>query len=265
MRVPSAIRRAIFPTYQKIINFFLTIISPVVTILVWEIAVELNILDDRFFPRPAELFDLLIKMTLSGEILYHVKSSLVRVVIGFTLGTLSGVIVGSFMGLFKFLRITFNSLISILYPIPKVAILPLLMLIFGLGDTSKQIAIAIAVFFPVVINTVMGIVTIEKIYLDVGYTFQASRFNMFKTVALPGAMPSIMAGIRLGWGVALLVLVSAEYIGTENGLGYLIWNSWTTFTIPKMYVGLITLAFWGWLSFAVLDRVEQYLIPWKFN
>ena len=167
------------------------------------------------------------------------------------------------MGLSPIVRAAINPMVAATYPIPKIAILPLIMLIFGLGEMSKYVVVAIGVFYLVLINTMAGVMNIEKIYLDVGNNFGASRKDMYFTIALPGSLPLIFAGLRLGWGVALLLIVAAEFVGAKSGIGYLIWQSWQTFSVEAMYVGLIVISVLGYVSSLVLDELERILIPWK--
>jgi len=119
------------------------------------------------------------------------------------------------------------------------------------------------VIYLVLINTVAGVRNIDRIYLDVGRNFHASRLMMFTDVAFPGALPLIMTGIKLGMGVALLVIVTAEYVAAKSGIGYLIWTSWQVFQVEKMYVGLVVIALVGFISALLLNWVERILIPWK--
>src|SRR5436305_10087365 len=142
-------------------------------------------------------------------------------------------------------RAAIQPLVDATFSIPKIAILPLFIMIFGIGEESKYAIIAVAVIYLVLINTVAGVKNIDKIYLDVGKNYHASRLMMFTDVALPGALPMIVAGLKLGMGVALLVIVAAEFVGAKNGLGYLIWTSWQVFQVEKMYVGLVLIALVG--------------------
>ena len=104
---------------------------------------------------------------------------------------------------------------------------------------------------------------IERIYLDVGRNFGASRLNVLRTIALPGALPLIFTGLCLGSGTALLLIVAAEFVGARSGLGYLIWNSWQTFAVDEMYVGLLVISALGLISFALFDQLERRLVPWR--
>jgi NitT/TauT family transport system permease protein len=242
---------------------FLSIISPLALVALWEILVRVHLLDARFFPAPTMIVGTFGTMISSGELLSHISASVVRIFVGFVMGTIPALLLGVMMGLSPWIRAAINPMVAATYPIPKIAILPLIMLIFGLGEMSKYVVVATAAFYLVLINTMAGVMTIEKIYLDVGKNFRASRKDTFLTIALPGALPLIFAGIRLAWGIALLVIVAAEFVGAKSGLGYLIWASWQTFSVEQMFVGLITISILGYISSLVLDELERKMIPWK--
>jgi len=199
----------------------------------------------------------------NGELWVHVSVSLERIAVGFLLGAVPGIIIGLAMGLFSPIRVIIQPLIDGTFPIPKIALLPLYIMIFGIGEESKYAIIATAVIYLVLINTVAGVRNIEKIYLDVGANFHASRLMMFTDIALPGALPMIMTGVKLGSGVALLVLVAAELVGAKTGLGYLIWTSWQVFQVEKMYVGLMVIAILGFVVAILLNWLQRVVVPWK--
>ncbi len=240
----------------------MALLAPLLLLALWEALVRTRVLDPRFFPAPLSIvstFWELASTTLPG----HVAVSLSRAAVGFVLGAVPAILIGVVMGLVPLVRAALQPVVGALFPIPKVAILPLVMLIFGLGEQSKWAIIAIGVFFQVLIGTAAGVANIERIYLDVGRNFGAGRLATLWTIALPGALPMIFAGLRLGWGVSLLLLVTAEMVAAKSGLGYLIWQSWQTFAIEEMYVGLVTIAGLGILSFWLLDAIEGWLLPWK--
>jgi NitT/TauT family transport system permease protein len=193
----------------------------------------------------------------------HLGISLARIIIGFLIGTVPAIGIGLAMGLFSPVRAMIQPLIDATFPIPKVALLPLFIMIFGIGENSKYAIIATAVFYLVLINTVAGVRNIETIYLDVGKNFHASRLMMFTDIALPGALPMIVTGIKLGMGVALLVIVTAEFVGAKSGIGYLIWTSWQVFQVEKMYGGLIIIAVVGFVMAGLLSWLERVIVPWK--
>ncbi len=245
----------------------IALLAPIALLLFWELLVRTRILDARFFPAPSSIvgtfYNLVFVVPWQNGLPNHVITSLSRALVGFAIGAVPAICLGVVMGLAPLVRAGLQPIVGALFPIPKVAILPLVMLIFGLGEQSKWAIIAIGVFFQVLIATAAGVANIDKIYLDVGRNFGADRLATFRTIALPGALPVIFAGIRLGWGVALLLLVTAEMVSSKSGIGYLIWQSWQTFSVEEMYVGLVTIAGVGILSFWLLDAVEHLLIPWK--
>jgi ABC-type nitrate/sulfonate/bicarbonate transport system permease component len=176
---------------------------------------------------------------------------------------LPALLLGVAMGLYRPIRAAIDPLISATYPVPKSAILALILLIFGLGEASKIVMVALGVFFPVLINTMTGVLQIDKIYLDVGKNFRASRWQTFHTVALPGAMPSIMAGIKLGIGMGLILIAIAEMVGAKTGIGFMIWDAWQILSVETMYVGLIVISLLGFLLTLVLNEIEGWILPWK--
>src|SRR5437867_7162885 len=247
----------------------LSVLSPLLLLTLWQIGTlvrkgdGITLIDTRFFPAPTSILQALVQMLQTGELLNHLGISLTRLAIGFCIGAVPGVIVGIAMGLFGPIRAVIQPLVDGTFPIPKIAILPLFIMIFGIGEESKYAIIAVAVIYLVLINTVAGVRNIDKIYLDVGKNFHASRLMMFTDIALPGALPLIVAGLRLGMGVALLVIISAEFVGAKSGIGYLIWTSWQVFQVEKMYVGLLVTAILGFGIAFLLNFLERVLIPWK--
>ena len=237
--------------------------SPIGLLVAWEIAGRLGYVDVRFFPVPSTIIAVMARMVESGELLEHVLISLQRISLGFLLGGIPAVIIGIVMGISRPVRALVDPLIVATYPIPKSAILPFILLIFGLGEMSKVVMVAIGVFFPVAINATAGVLQIPPIYLDVGKSFKASRWETFRTIALPGALPFIMTGIKLGAGLALILIAVAEMVGAKSGLGYMIWSAWETFAVAKMYVGLFTIALIGFGISILLREVERVIIRWK--
>lgn len=243
------------------------VLAPLGLLALWEVLVRLGLLDARFFPSPLSIIGTFERMAFenqwSDSLGYHVLVSLSRAGIGFVLGAVPAIVIGALMGLMPMLRAAIQPMVGALYPIPKVAILPLVMLVFGIGEESKWAIIAVGVFFQVLIATAAGVANIDRIYLDVGANFKASRAATFITIALPGALPVIFAGLRLGWGAALLLLVTAEMVSSQSGIGFVIWRAWQLMSVEDMYVGLVVIAFIGITSFWLIDTAESRLLPWK--
>jgi ABC-type nitrate/sulfonate/bicarbonate transport system permease component len=199
----------------------------------------------------------------SGELWTHLSVSLLRLAAGFVLGTIPGIAVGLLMGLSRYVRAGLDPIVAATYPVPKIAILPLIMLYFGIGEASKIVIIAVAVVYLVLINTMVGVMTIDPIYFDVAKNYNAPWRKLFTRVIIPGALPLIFAGLRLSLGVSLIVIVSAEFIAAKSGIGYLIWSSWETLLIENMFVGIIVITVLGAVSTFVLKELERALIPWR--
>jgi len=241
----------------------LAFLSPSLLLILWEILARFGIIDVRLFSSPSRIFAALVPMLYSGELLYHTMVSTQRIVLGFLAGAVPGVILGLSMGLFPPVRASLMPMVAATFPIPKLAIMPLILIIFGLGEASKIFTIAIGVFYLVLINTMAGVLNIDDIYLDVARNFGAGRFQFYTTVALPGALPMIFAGFKLGMGTALLLIVAAELSAAKAGVGWMVWRAYDMFDIEKMFVALITMAFLGYVFSYMLDFLERIVIPWK--
>ena len=239
------------------------IATPLMLLVLWEFAARLGLIDTRFFSQPSLIASSFVDMVENGQLFKDTGISLTRVLVGFVMGAVPGLLLGLIMGQFSLLRAALNPLIAATYPIPKIAILPLVLLIFGLGEMSKYVVIAVGAFFIVVISTVSGSMNVSTTYREVAVSFQASRFNLFRTVVLPGSLPAIFSGIKLAWGTSLLLMVAAEFVGANSGLGFLIWNAWQTFSIDEMFVGLITISILGFVSLFFLDELEKKTLPWR--
>ena len=241
----------------------LAIGSPLALLVLWQILSWLKVLDARFVPSPLTIFEGGIELIRSGELWMHLRVSLWRLAGGFLLGTIPGIALGLVMGLSRYVRAALDPIVAATYPIPKIAILPLIMLYLGIGEASKIAIIAIAVIYLVLINTMVGVLTIERVYFDVAKSYNAPWRKLFTRVIIPGAAPMIFAGLRLSLGVSLIVIVSAEFVAAKAGIGYLIWSSWETLVIENMFVGIIVITVLGVVSTFLLKELERVLIPWR--
>jgi ABC-type nitrate/sulfonate/bicarbonate transport system permease component len=241
----------------------LSVLTPLLLLALWELLARVGVLDERFFPAPTSIASTGWDLLSDGSLVSDMSTSLRRAAVGFLLGALPGLLIGMSIGLNRFARAALQPLVDALYPIPKLAIIPLVLLVFGLGESSKYVIIATDVFFQLAITTAVGVRAIDKVYFDVARSFGAGRLARFRTVVVPGAMPVVVAGVRLGWGVALLLVIAAEMVAANSGLGYLIWNAWQTFQVERMYVGLIVIAAIALVSFRVLGHAEKRVLHWR--
>ncbi|MDK2854860.1 MAG: NitT/TauT family transport system permease protein [Bacillota bacterium] len=243
----------------RILSFF----SPALLLVLWEVLARAGLVDIRVFSSPSRILETFLPVLFSGELLYHTWVSVRRIILGFLAGAIPGVLLGLSMGLFPLVRAALEPMVAITFPIPKLAVMPMIILIFGLGEASKVFTVAIGVFYLVLINTMSGVLNIDKIYLDVAKNFGASRWNFYRTVALPGALPMIFAGLKLGMGTALILIVAAELTAAQAGLGDWIWRAYDMFDIERMFTSLIMLTVLGYLFANALDLLERWVIPWK--
>lgn len=241
----------------------INIASPLLLLLLWELAVRMAWLDARFFPAPSRILGKFAMLAESGELWTNTSASLQRLFWGSLIGGVPALLLGITMGLYRPARAIVEPLVAATYPVPKSAILPLILLIFGLGEASKIAMVAIGVFYPVLINAAAGVREISPIYLDVGKNFRAGRLQVFRTIALPGALPLIMTGIKLGIGMGLILIAIAEMVGAKSGLGYMIWNAWEVLSVETMYVGLLVIAILGFAFTFSLNELERWIVPWK--
>lgn len=241
----------------------LTVLSPMGLLIVWEGLSRVGVLDPRFVPPPSTVLHTLAVMIRTGELPYHVAVSLRRIVLGFLLGAVPAVGAGLAMGLSRPVRALLMPIVSAIYPIPKIAVYPLIIFYLGLGEASKISIVAVSIFFLVLLNTMAGVLALDPAYFKIARAYGAAGRGVVATVAFPGALPHIFTGLKLGMGFALIVIVGAELLGSDAGIGYLIWRAYQIFAVDVMFAGLLVTAVLGWVATIALDWLEQRLLPWR--
>jgi ABC-type nitrate/sulfonate/bicarbonate transport system permease component len=248
---------------EKTRERLLYLISPIGLLVVWEILLRNGFGDRRFVPAPSDIAVRFWQLSLNGELLAHTTATVLRASAGFVIGVIPAIAIGLLMAMSRPVRIVFDPLIAALFPIPKVALMPLVLLAFGFGDASKIAVVALAVFFPVIVNTYAGAANIDRIYWDVAKNYGASNYVMFTRVVFFGALPLIFAGLRIAVAVSFIVLVAAEFVASKVGIGYLIWNSWELLQVDYMFVGIVVIGIIGLVTSAALQEIERKCVPWK--
>src|SRR3984957_16758097 len=241
----------------------LYLLSPIGLLVLWQLAIMSGLGDRRFVPEPTDIAERFWLLCVSGELPWDTAVTLWRIVAGFLIGAIPGIALGLAMAMWRGVRIFVDPLIAALFPIPKLALMPLILLAFGFGEASKIALVAIAVFFPVVVNTYVGAANIDKIYWDVARNYGASQTVLFTRIVFFGALPMIFAGLRIALAVSFIVLVAAEFVATKVGIGYLIWNSWELLQVDVMFVGIVTVGLLGLIATVILQEIERKVIPWK--
>jgi len=251
------------PSRRERLQLRLSYFSPLLLLVIWEICSRVGVIDQRFFPPPSAITSTAWEMIVSLELFEHIGATLQRVAVGYAMGVIPGVLLGLVLGLTAPVRRVLAPLFAALYPIPKIAILPLILLIFGTGDASKYVVIAIGAFFLTFYNTLGGVMQTPQIFLDVARNAGASRTQTFLRIALPSALPSIFTGLRLAAGSSYIIIAAAEFLGARSGVGFFIWASWQTFAVPRMFVGIVVISALGYLTILGLEMLERHLVPWS--
>jgi NitT/TauT family transport system permease protein len=242
---------------------WMKIAAPLSLILLWQLAVSTRFLNPGLFPPPSAILANFIDYAKSGELGTNAYWTLTRLLIGLLIGGIPGTLVGLAMGMSVWVRAYFGPVIALLYPIPKIAILPLFYFIFGTGEAAKWAAVAVGVFFLMAINTEAGVRQIETIYLDVARAYRIRPATFFFRVLLPGALPNIYAGLKLSIGIAIVLAVAAEYQLTRTGLGFAIFNAQQLLDVERLYAALVAVSLLGFALAAIVDAVEAVAIPWR--
>ena len=237
--------------------------SIIFTIALWEICVDLKWVNSAFFIAPSTILAATIDLILNGELLNHIAITLARMLTGFFIGTILGLAIGMVMGWSKHFKALLEPFVSIIYPLPKIALLPLLILLIGVGEKPIILVIAMGAFFPVLVNCIAGVVTIDRIYFDVAKNYGASQFKIFIKIILPGILPLVLAGIRLALGMSLLLAVVLELSIATKGIGAMLWLSWETLRIERIYVAIFVIAVIGLLLNPLLQSIGRRLAPWR--
>lgn len=250
------------------VSLLLRVASLALFFAVWWGVSLLNAHVIKFFnpvllPSPAEVLATGIKMAASGELLRHIVASLSRVLWGFGIAAALGVIAGTALGRSRLLEHLVEPTIEMLRPIPPLAFLPMMVLWFGIGEASKVAFIAYAAFFPVFTTTVEGIKYVDPVLVRAAASLGASDRQIFWHVILPAATPNILTGLRLAFGLSFFVIVAAEFIAADSGLGFLINDARTFFLVSNMLLGAAVIGIIGVVANVGLRRLESWLLRWR--
>lgn len=252
-------------------NRLFRLLSIVFFIVIWEIAAVL-IAHPFILPTPVDVgiafWELLVSpgppgAQWAGELLGHTLISLSRVIAGFCIAAISGICLGLMMGWWQTIRNFIEPVIEIIRPIPPLAWIPLAILWFGLGFKSAVFLIWLGAFFPILSNTILGVESTSKILIEAARTLGAKHMQLLPKVVIPSALPSIMAGLKIGLGVGWMCLVAAELTGSNSGLGFMITYYHWTMEPAKTIAGMIMIGLIGFVVFIGLQSLEKRLLFWR--
>jgi NitT/TauT family transport system permease protein len=232
-------------------------------IAVWELAVRQRWISSLFLPAPSAVVDAFRELIASGMLWRHVSVSLARIAGGWLVGTAAGFAIGFAMGIWSLARAVGLPLVSALFPIPKIALLPLLILWLGIGETSKIATIALGVTFPTIIAVYSAIDAVPRNLIRMAQSFNLPWPAILRKIVLPGALPGILAGFRITASIALILLVSAEMIGAEYGIGQFVLTAGNLMLTDQLLAGIVCLSVLGLAIGAILTRLERWLLRWR--
>ncbi len=230
-------------------------LSPLVVLVLWEIVGQLKLVDPIFLPAPSAILKQLFVMVRSGELFIHIGVSMGRMIAGFSLACVVGVLLGVTMAWFRLIDRIFEPLIDLMRPLSPLAILPLAILWLGIGAYSKIFIIFYGALFPILLNTYAGIKGVDRVTVDAARTLGATRLELLFKVAIPSALPIILTGVRIGSTIAMIVVVASEMVAASAGLGYLILTAEQVYRTEEMFVGILCISLLGF----GLDRLIKYI------
>jgi NitT/TauT family transport system permease protein len=242
---------------------WLSLASFIVILLLWEMVSQMEWIPPLFLPAPSQILSEGWNMLKTGILIKHVFASLTRILWGFSIACTLGVIVGILIGFFSIPEAIGNPLIAATFPIPKIAILPLLILWLGIGEPSKVAVIALGVFFPMAINVYTGVKHVDPLLIKAALSLGSNRTRIIKKVILPSILPMVFAGMKLGIGIALLLVVASEMIAADAGIGFMILTAADLMQTKKLLVGLVILSLLGIFFNWLFQKLESFFIPWK--
>ncbi len=241
------------------------ILLPVIIITVWELVCHFAEVKTYNMPAPEVILQDAFEKIKSGILWKHISVSFLRVLEGFLLAMASALILGILIGLSKKIEAFTELVIQILKPIPPIAWIPLAILWFGIGESSKLYIIFYGAFFPILLNTVDGIHNIDKKYLELGRVYEINRWQLIGQVVLPGALPSILTGIRVGLGNAWVCVVAAEMIAATKGIGYMLSNGRSMSRADDVILAMLLIGIVGKIMDDILRFISKKIMRWNKN
>jgi NitT/TauT family transport system permease protein len=229
----------------------------------WEMASRLGWVSQIFLPRPSAVLDALLELVRSGALWGHLSESLLRMAGGWLVGTALGLLAGFAIGLFSLARSVGIPFVSALFPIPKIALLPLMILWLGIGEASKIATIALGVFFPTVIAVYAGVDGVPRNLIRMAQSFGVPWRDVVRKIVLPGAWPAIVSGFRITASIALILLVSAEMIGAQRGIGQFVLQAGNLMNTEDLLAGIVVLSLLGLVIGSLLSRLERRFARWR--
>jgi ABC-type nitrate/sulfonate/bicarbonate transport system permease component len=243
-------------------SMYLGILGVVGALLFWQLVLYFGIVNRRLMPPPLTVFNTALAMASSGELFVHIGASVARAISGLIIGSVIGILFGLLTGRIQIFAYLTEPIAHLFRSIPAIAFVPLAIIWFGLGEQSKLFLITFGVFFPVWINTLMGVKNVRPVYVRVARSLGVSQHQLLLRVIFPAALPFIITGVRISVSIAFIMLAAAEMAGARSGLGQLIQESYLVFRTDRMLVGIVMLGILGLVADRLFMAGIRHVFPW---
>ena len=249
---------------RRIVELTLPTLTVVAFVAGWEALVDLRGIPPIYLPAPSAIVEYLLRMIADGSMGFNLGVTRLRIFAGFAVAAVAGVLVGVVMGMSRIAARVADPWIAALYPLPKISLIPLLIIWLGTGETYKIVISAVSAFFPIVISAYSGIRQADQGLIKAAKDLGANRRQVQMKVVIPAAIPSIFAGLHLGMGVTIILVVAAEMIGGsgESGMGYLLIHAGQVMETEKVFASLVVLAVMGALVIKAQQWIDRRVAPW---
>jgi NitT/TauT family transport system permease protein len=260
---PGRSRRVAGSSARVLRNVVVSSVGLLLLVAVWQFLPEWGVVDKTFVPPFSEVISAWWHLLKDGTLWHDTKASLIRALGGFAIAVVLGVPLGLLIGWYRLAAEVLNPVLELFRNTAALSLLPVFILIMGIGESSKIAFVAYACIWPVLLNTISGVESVDPLLVKSARSLGLGSFRIFQKVVLPAAVPTIFTGIRLAGSFSLLVLIAAELVGADSGLGFLITYSQQNFAIPNMYAAIITISMIGIVLNQVLLMLERHFSTWK--
>ena len=241
------------------------VLTIIAVLIAWQIGSTFEIIHPVYIPRVTVIFQALYDVIVSGELLLHYKASLFRMFVGFGLSAIFATFCGLIIGYSKIVFNFTEPIIEFCRPTPVSAIIPIVILLLGIGNEMKIFIVAWASFWPILVNAIDGVRGVDRTLVDTAKTYGATSWELFKGVIFPAASPNIVTGMRVSIAISLIVTVIAEMLAGNSGIGFFVLDAERTFRIPEMYAGVFSMAVVGYSVNRIFVLVESFVMAWHIG
>ena len=238
---------------------------PIALLIAWQVATQMGWLNKRILPEPWAVATAFVSLTASGELWRHVAASTVRALTGFVIGGGLGLLLGMLTGSSRRAETLLDSTVQMVRNVPTLALIPLVILWFGIDETAKLFLVALGVFFPIYVNTFHGIRSVDRDLIEMARSYGLTGWPLYRDVVLPGALPSILVGVRFSLGLMWVVLIVAETISATSGIGYMTMNAREFLRTDVVVLGILLYAVLGKLADLLARALERAWLRWHPN